>query len=176
MKLNAKSIAKAVLILVFLTIMPILGQQFIPSEFFRVFSTQGFDIVGLLNKIALIGLIAAVLVLLRGHVQKTTSSYLALSTAWKFFWLFIVIFALSLGHPETLGLATMSSTSESAENSVTFDSRLFTGLATVVVALMIARSIIEYRETKPKPTVQEPNWKPDPRQESNAQTERHSPS
>lgn len=172
MNLNVKSIVKAVLILVFLTILPLFGQQLIPSEFFRAFSTQGFDIVGLLNKTALIGLTAAVLVLLRGHVEKTTSSYLALSTAWKFFWLFIVIFALSLGHPETLGLATMSSTSESAENSVTFDFRLFTGLATAVVTLMIARSIVEYRETKPKPTVQDPNVKPDPRQESNAETRR----
>jgi len=176
MKLNVKSIAKAVLILVFLTILPLFGQQFIPSEFFRAFSMQGFDIVGLLNKIALIGLTAAALVILRGHVQKATSSYLALSTAWKFFWLFIVIFALGLGHPETLGLAVLSSTSESAENSVTFDFRLFILLATAVVALMIVRSIIEYRETKPTSTVQEPNVKSDPRQELDAQTERHSPS
>jgi hypothetical protein len=160
MKVNAKATAKTVLILISFTILPLLAQQLVPSEFFNAFTMQGFDIVALSNKIALIGLAVAVLVLLRGHVEKPSSGYLALSTVWKFLWLFIVFFALGLGHPETLGLAMMSSTSEHVENSVTFSFRLFAGLTTAIVALMVAKSIIEFRETKPPATVQESKTKP----------------
>ena len=159
MKVNARATAKPVLILVFFTILPLLAQQFVPSEFFNAFTMQGFDIVGLSNKIALIGLAVAVLVLLRGHIEKTSGRYLALSTVWKFLWLFIIFFALGLGHPETLGLAMMSSTSEHVENSVTFSFRLFAGLTTAIVALMVAKSIIEFRETKSIPPVRESKTK-----------------
>jgi len=161
MKVNAKATAKAVVILVFFAVLPLFGQHLMPSEFFNAFSTQGFDILGLLNKIALIGLAVAVLVLLRGNVGKASDSYLALSTAWKVLWLFIVFFALGLGHPETLGLAVISSTAGGAENSVTFDFRLFAGLATTIVALMIIKSIVEFQKTESTVTAKEPNVKPD---------------
>ena len=160
MKVNAKAIAKTVLILIFFTMLPLLAQQLVPSEFFNAFTMQGFDIAGLSNKIALIGLAIAVLVLLRGHADKPSSLYLGLATAWKFLWLFIIFFVLGLGHPETLGLGTIASTIEHVENSVTFDFRLFAGLATAVVALMVAKSIIEFRDTKPPATVQESERKP----------------
>lgn len=161
MKANVKAIAKAAVILIFLTILPLFSQQLMPREFFNLLSMQGFDIVGLLNKIGLIGLVFAIMVLMRGHVEKPSNTYLALSTAWKFLWLFVVFFALSLGHPETLGLATLSSGGGSAENSVTFDFRLFTSLATVIVAVMVVKSVIEFRETKPKVAAQEPEKMPD---------------
>jgi hypothetical protein len=153
MRIDVKATAKAILILVFLTALPVIGQQWIPQEFLRAFSTQGgFDVLGLLNRIAVIGVILAVLVLLRGHVEKTSARYLVLSAVWKVFWLFMVFFFLGLGYPETLGLAILGGRGGPAENIVVFDFRLFAVLATVIVALMIVRSIMQFQETKSKVT------------------------
>jgi len=161
MKINIKSIAKAVLILVFLTVLPVMGRQMIPSEFFRAFSMQGgFDLMDLLNRVALIGVTMSVLVVLRGHVEKSSAGYLALSAVWKVFWLFMVFFALGLGHPETLGLAALGGKTEAVENSVIFDFRLFAGLATAIVVLMIVRSVLQFQETNPTVTSQESKSNP----------------
>jgi len=161
MKINIKSVVKAVLILIFVTVLPVMGQQMIPSEFFRSFSMQGgFDLMDLLNRVALVGVIMAVLVVLRGHVEKASAGYLALSAVWKVFWLFMVFFALGLGHPETLGLAVLGGKAEAAENFVTFDFRLFAGFATAIVVLMIVRSVIIFQETKSKVTSQESKSNP----------------
>ena len=157
MKINLKSIAKAIVILVILTILPVIGRQWIPSEFYRAISLQsGFDLTDLLNRIALIGVILSILIVLRGHVKKASAGHLALSTVWKIFWLFIVFFVFGLGHPETLGLAALGGKTEATENTVTFDFRLFAGLATVIVVLMIVRSVMQFQEIRAKAAIQEP--------------------
>ncbi len=149
MKISKKAIAKGFVILTTLTILPIVGRQWIPSELFRALSSQGgFDLIGLLNRIAAVGLALSILVLLRGHVEKASSSYLALSTVWKVFWLIFVFFLLGLGYPETFGLAIMGGKTGSNENIVVFDFRLFAVLATAIVVLMIVRSIMQFKETK----------------------------
>ena len=149
MKANRKAIAKAVLILIILTVLPVVGRQWIPSELFRALSTQGgFDLVGLLNRVAVVGVVLSVLVLLRGHVDRSSSRYLALSAGWKVFWLVFVFFLLGVGYPETLGLAILGGKTGGNENVVVFDFRLFAFLATVIVVLMIARSIIQFQEAK----------------------------
>jgi len=151
MKMNVKSIAKASAILILLTILPIFGQQLIPIEFIRAFSMQGgFDIVDLLNRIAVVGVVMSVLVLMRGHLNKDSRNYLITASVWKIFWLFMVFFALGIGHPETLGQTVLGGKAEATENIVTFDFRLFAGLATIIVAIMIVRSIIMFQETKIK--------------------------
>ena len=149
MKTNKKAIAKAALVLIVLTILPIVGRQWIPSELFRFLTTQGgFDLFGLLNRIAVVGIILSVLVLLRGHVHKASLRHLALSTGWKVFWLGFFFFLLGLGYPETLGLTIMGGKTGSNENIVVFDFRLFAVLATVTVILMIVRSIMQFQEAK----------------------------
>jgi len=156
MKVNVKTIAKAALILAVLTILPITGRQVLPSEFFRALSMQGgFDLAGLLDRVALIGIAFSVLVLLRGHVEKASSGYLVLSTVWKVFWLVFVFFVLGLGHPETFGLAILAGNAGSIENIVIFDFRLFAILATVIAVLMIVRSILQFQEVKLRATIEE---------------------
>jgi hypothetical protein len=162
MKVNVKSIVKASLILVFLTVLPVVGQQFMPSEFLNAFSMQGgFDLVDLLYRIAIIGVVMSVLVLVRGHVEKESRNYLITSSVWKIFWLFMVFFALGIGHPETLGQAVLGGKVGAVENYVTLDFRLFAGLAIVIVALMVARSIMIFQEAKLKATGPEPKSNPD---------------
>jgi hypothetical protein len=148
MKINKKPVAKAILILVFLTVLPVFGQRLIPQEFYTAFSMQGgFDIADLLNRIALIGVTLSILVLLRGHVGKISPKGLALSAVWKIFWLIMVFFLLGLGHPETLGLAVLGGKADGRENTVIFDFRLFAVLATLIVVLMIVRSVVQFQES-----------------------------
>jgi multisubunit Na+/H+ antiporter MnhB subunit len=115
----------------------------------------GFDLIGLLNRVAVIGIALSFLVLLRGHAEKASLGYLALSTVWKLFWLVFVFFVLGLGYPETLGLAILGGKAGPSENIVVFDFRLFAVLATVIVVLMIARSILQYQEAKLKVITEE---------------------
>jgi hypothetical protein len=94
----------------------------------------------------------SILVLARGHLNKDSRNYLITASVWKIFWLFMVFFALGIGHPETLGQTVLGGKAEAAENIVTFDFRLFAGLVTVIVALMIVRSVIMFQDTKIKNT------------------------
>jgi hypothetical protein len=151
MKANIKTIAKASVILIVLTILPIIGQQLIPTEFIRALAVMGgLDILDLLNRIAIVGVVMFVLVLIRGHLNKDSQNYLITASVWKTFWLFMVFFIIGIGHSETFGQTVIGGKAEAAENIVTFDFRLFAGLATVIVALMIVRSIIMFQETKIK--------------------------
>ena len=108
MKINIKAAVKAVLILVFLTVLPIIGLQWIPAELLGFIQTlSGFNLTDLLNRIAVLGAILSALVLIRGNLEKSSSKYLHISTVWKIYWLVIVFFLLGIGHPETLGLAVL---------------------------------------------------------------------
>jgi hypothetical protein len=154
MKANVKSIVKASIILIFLTILPIIGQQLIPLEFIRAFAAMGgFDVVDLLNRIAIVGIIMSVLVLVRGHMNKDSRNYLIAASVWKIFWLFMIFFILGIGHPETLGQTVLGAKTETVENIVTLDFRLFTILVAIIVALMITRSIMIFQEAKSKVTI-----------------------
>jgi len=162
MKANVKTIAKASVILIVLTILPIIGQQLIPTEFIRAFTVMGgLNIVDLLNRIAIIGVVMFVLVLIRGHLNKDSKNYLIVASVWKTFWLFMVFFIIGIGHPETLGQTVLGGKAEAAENIVTFDFRLFAGLATLIVALMFVRSIMMFQETKIKIAGPEPLSNPE---------------
>jgi hypothetical protein len=149
MKINSAAIAKAILILVFLTILPIVGQTYLPLELQRfLLSQSGINILGIIYNIAAIGVVVAVFILIRGHLEKASFSYLLVASAWKFLLLFIVLFILGVGHPETFGLTVIGGKAEAAENIVTFDFRIFSVFATIIVLLMIIRSILQYQEAK----------------------------
>lgn len=156
MRINVKAVVKAVIILVFLTVLPLVGRSFIPQELIKASTLQGgFDLLDFLNRIAVIGIVFAMLVLVKGHIAKTSLAGLALSVISKVFWLVIVFFFLGLGHPETFGLFVIGGKSEQAENTVVFDFRLFAVLSIVVVALMIARSVLQFQESRREATAKE---------------------
>jgi hypothetical protein len=67
LKVNAKAIAKAVVVLFILTILPFIGLRVLPPEFARaLFMQSGFDVLALINRVAVIGVILTILILLRG--------------------------------------------------------------------------------------------------------------
>jgi len=157
MKNRKRSIMYAVLILVIFTILPLYGQRVIPQEYLRAFSSQGFDLVDLVNKIAFIGLVMSILILLKGFFEKTSVTYLALSIVSTVFWLLIVFFALGVGKMENLGLTVISSEAGGVSNAIIFDLRLFAYLATVITGLKIVHSILKFRQAKSKVTQVQPS-------------------
>jgi len=152
MKIRKKSVAFAVLILVIFTILPLYGQSVIPQEYLIAFSSQGFNLVDLLSKIAFIGLVMSILILLKGFFEKTSAPYLALSIVSTVFWLLIVFFALGVGKMENLGLTVISSEAGGVLNTLILDLRLFACLAIVITGLKIVHSILKFRQAKSKVT------------------------
>ncbi len=150
MKIRKRSVVFAVLILVIFTILPLYAPSMMPQEYLRAFSSQGFDLVGLLSKVAFIGLVMSILVLLKGFFEKTSAIYLALSIVSTVFWLLIVFFALGVGKMENLGLTVISSEAGGVLNTLIFDIRLFAYLAIVITGLKIVHSILKFKEAKSK--------------------------
>lgn len=151
MRVKRKTMAIAVLAVAFLAALPLALEVIIPSEFSRASSTMGgIDLAAFLNKVAVIGVTMAAFIVLRGSIEKASRGGLALSIAYKAFWLMIVLFALGLGNIENLGLAVLGGGGGAATNVVTFDLRLIAFLATVILALMAAHSVIEYRSRTPQ--------------------------
>lgn len=149
MKINRKSILLAVVSVIFLIVVPLVIPMFLSSELLNAFSRMGgIDLQGLLNNIALVGVITTILILLNSLFDKSKTIGIMLSIASNILWFFITVFSLSLGSLETPGLATLSSQSESALNMVTFDLRLFIILAAVIVVLRVIHSIFEFQEAR----------------------------
>jgi len=157
MKVRKRSIMFAVLILVIFTILPLYSQSVIPQEYLRAFLSQGFNLVDLVSKIAFIGLVMSILILLKGFFEKTSVTYLALSIVSTVFWLLIVFFALGVGKMENLGLTVISSEAGGVSNAIIFDLRLFAYLATVITGLKIVHSILKFRQAKSKVTQVQPS-------------------
>jgi len=150
MKVNRKSVAFALLALVFLVALPLALEMFIPREFLRAFSTMGgIDLAALMNEVAVMGVMMSAFIILRGSVEKLSRDWLVLSIAYKVFWLMILFFVLGIGSFENLGQAMLGGSSSTATNIVMVDFRLIAFLAMVIVALMVAHSVIEYREGRP---------------------------
>jgi hypothetical protein len=150
-KVNLKAFAKAIAILAIVTALPMLVRQHLPKESLLMFAFQdGLDLNYLLSSVPTLGAVAAGFVLLKGHLEKTSSAHLALSIGWKIFWLFTVFFIFSAGHPETFGLLSLCGKGKTFENLVVFDFRLFSILSTVIVVLTITRSILQFNEAKMK--------------------------
>ena len=156
MRINKRSILFGVLTLVIFTVLPLYAQNMIPQEYLRAFSSQGLNVADLVNKVAFIGLVMSILILLKGFFEKTSAAFLALSIVSTVFWLLIVFFALGMGKIENLGLTVISSEAGDVSNTVIFDIRLFAYLATIIVGLKIVHSILKFREARLKTVAFQP--------------------
>jgi hypothetical protein len=150
MRLRARSIILAAIALILLTALPMALPMYVPQEFFRAFTMMaGIDLAALLIRIEILGVAVSAFILLNGSINKATMIGLGVSIANKVFWMMVLLFVLGLGYIENLGVAIIGGTSGGASNIVMFDFRLIALLATVIVAMMIAHNIIEFRESKP---------------------------
>jgi len=149
MKINRKSVLLALILSIFLIVVPLAIPILLPSELFSAFSRMGgVDLQGLLTNVALVGVVTVILIVLNSMFEKSTTIGLFLSIISNVLWLFITVFSLSLGNFSTPGLATLSSQSESSLNMVTFDLRLFVILATLIMILRIIHGFFEFQEAR----------------------------
>lgn len=149
MRLRARSIILAAIALILLTALPMALPMYVPQEFFRAFTMMaGIDLAALLIRIEILGVAMSAFILLNGTINKATMIGLGVSIAYKVFWMMVLLFVLGLGYIENLGVAVIGGNSGGASNIVMFDFRLIALLATVIVAMMIAHNIIEFRESK----------------------------
>ena len=133
--------------MVLLTVLPLAGQMYIPDQVLKLLSSQsGFDLIQFLDRLSLVGIVFASLVILRSHTERTSFAGLILSFVNKAFWFVVVLFALGLGYPETGGMAVLGGGGDGARNFVTIDLRLFALLVAVILGLMAVRSLLIYKE------------------------------
>jgi hypothetical protein len=149
MKVNFTAVAKAVVILLVLVILPLIILQKLPEELQRFLTTKaGSDVAGLVSEVAVFGVILAFFVVLRGHVAKNSAAYFGLTIGLQLFLLVVVFFILGGGRLDTFGLFTIGGKSGSAENIVVFDFRLFAILSILIDAVVIARLTLQFQEAR----------------------------
>jgi hypothetical protein len=149
--MRRRTIIVAALVLLLFTVLPILGQGRLPEEVYTYLSKSiGIDLRGVLNQVAVIGLVIASTILLGDAFEKNTTLGVVALTASRVIWFIVIVFALSLGDLQHPGLATIGSGGGASFNMVVVDLRLFVFLIGVIIAMRIGCSVLEFRESSRK--------------------------
>ena len=150
MNRKVRAILNAVLTFAVSTLTPLMVPRILPPEALEVTSHMGFDLIGFLNKIALIGVVMTVMALMRGFVDEASPIQLGVSTASKVLWLVVFLMVLGLGRIDTMGITTLSMEMGGGVNTVTLDFQLFIYFAFMIVLLKIVHSFLDFKEARTK--------------------------
>jgi hypothetical protein len=142
------AVISAVITLAIFVVLPLYLPDLLPPDMMLMVSNMGFDLEGLLGQIATIGVIMALITLLKGFVERTSVAYLILSAGSSIVTLMIIIQSVGLGDMQSMGVTTISLEVEGGVNTAVIDMRLFVQLAIVLVALQILQSILEFRDAR----------------------------
>ena len=142
------AVISAVITLAIFVVLPLYLPDLLPPDMMLMVSNMGFDLEGLLGQIATIGVIMALITLLKGFVERTSVAYLILSAGSSIVTLMIIIQSVGLGDMQSMGVTTISLEVEGGVNTAVIDMRLFVQLAIVLVALQIVQSILEFRDAR----------------------------
>ena len=142
------AVISAVITLAIFVVLPLYLPDLLPPDMMLMVSNMGFDLEGLLSQIATIGVVMALITLLKGFVERTSVAYLILSAGSSIVTLMIIIQSVGLGDMQSMGVTTVSLEVEGGVNTAVIDMRLFVQLAIVLVALQILQSILEFRDAR----------------------------
>lgn len=142
------SIFSAAVTLLIFTVLPIYAPSQLPPELEALISQAGFDLTGLINQIAAIGVAMTLLTLVKGFVAKHSTLYLLASIISSATTLAFTLITLGLGNWENLGVTTVSMEVQGAMNTVVLDLSIFVKLAAVTVALEFTHSFLEFADAK----------------------------
>ena len=142
------AVISAVITLAIFVVLPLYLPDLLPPDMMLMVSNMGFDLEGLLGQIATIGVVMALITLLKGFVERTSVAYLILSAGSSIVTLMIIIQSVGLGDMQSMGVTTISLEVEGGVNTAVIDMRLFVQLAIVLVALQILQSILEFRDAR----------------------------
>lgn len=130
------------------TILPLYAPSQLPPELDTLISQAGFDLTGLINRIAAIGVALTLLTLVKGFVAKHSPIYLLASITSGATTFAFTLITLGLGNWENLGVTTVSMGIQGATNTVVLDLGVFVKLAAITVALEVVHSILEFADAK----------------------------
>jgi len=142
------AVISAVITLAIFVVLPLYLPDLLPPDMMLMVSDMGFDLEGLLSQIATIGVVMALITLLKGFVERTSVAYLILSAGSSIVTLMIIIQSVGLGDMQSMGVTTISLEVEGGVNTAVIDMRLFVQLAIALVALQILQSILEFRDAR----------------------------
>lgn len=142
------AIVSATITLIIFTVLPLYLPSLIPPQFESMISEVGIDLESFTSQIATMGVIIAGITLVKGFMEKSSIGYLLMSIGSSVITLFIIMDSISLGDPESLGIATISMEISGGVNTAIIDMRLFVQLAVVGVVLQIVQSILDFRDAR----------------------------
>ena len=146
MRLRIRTIIVSVLVLGFLTVLPLLYQSRVPEEAYTYLSkTSGIDLRAALNEVAVFGLVIATIIVLGDLFEKNTAPWLVALTVTRIIWVIVIALIPSFGNLQHLGFATIGSGSGASFNMVEIDLRFFVVMVAIIFAMKISYSVLEYR-------------------------------
>jgi len=148
MNRRAKAIVNAIVTLLIFTVFPLILPRYLPKELLVLFSQSSIDIIALLNEIAILGVVLAVITIILGFFDEASPVNLIVSVFSNIAWLILMIVFLGFGSIERLGLVEISSNVAQATNKLIVDIRFFVYLAIVGTALKVVQSILKFRESR----------------------------
>ena len=122
-------------------------------------SEFGIDMIQFSNEIAIIGVVIALLTLVRGFVQPSSVIYLLASIASSGVTLFFTLVTVSLGRFEelgNLGVTTITMEVQGALNTMTLDFSLFIWITVATVALKTIESFLEFADARKQKEAETP--------------------
>ena len=138
----------AIVTLLIFTVIPLVLPRYMPKELLTIISQSSIDIIALLNEIAILGVVLAVITIVLGFFDEASPVNLIVTVLSNVAWLTLMIVFLGFGSIERLGLVEISSNVAQATNKLIVDIRFFVYLAVVGTALKVVQSILIFRESR----------------------------
>ena len=107
-----------------------------------------FNFRGFLNQIAIMGVFAAALVLIKGFVEETSPISLIISLLQNGVTLVITLVFFGLGNLENLGVTTMSVEMGEVVNTIKLDMRFFLQIAIIGILLKMLHAFVAWNEAR----------------------------
>lgn len=148
MNRRARAVLDAILTLVTSALIPLMLPGMLPPDVMEAASYLPFKLTGLMNEIALIGVVMAALALSKGFVDEASPVHLGISTISKVLWLVLIFVVMGLGRIGNPGVTTFTMEMEGAVSTVVLDFRVFIYLTILTVLLKIAHSFLLFREAR----------------------------
>jgi hypothetical protein len=131
--------------------LPLYAPSLVPPELEGTLADSGFDLAAFIQQISMIGVVVAVVTLVKGFVEPSSPLHLAASLASSLVMLVFTLITLSLGDIGDLGFTTVNMTIEGGVNTVVLDMRFFVQIATLTVGLQVINSILEFIDARKGP-------------------------
>jgi hypothetical protein len=122
-------------------------------------SEFGIDMIQFANELAIMGVVIALLTLVRGFAQHSSVIYLLASIVSSGMTLFFTLVTVSLGRYEelgNLGVTTITMEVQGALNTMTLDFKLFIWITFATVALKTIESFLKFADARKQKEAETP--------------------